>query len=316
MLSPGVCVWYPMAGQHTQWTRTVSALRAWRRAEVSSTGAGGNDSTLLGLVADPFTDVGDASARLAALERCLYGRGDGRASFLTVYARVTTEVERGILDGAFEDPAWVADYLVTFADHYRAAFAAYERGDLDDVPGPWRLSFGAALGDETLVLQDVLLGVNAHVNYDLALTLTSVGIGPDRRSRRADHRAINEVLDRLVDVQQDRLAARYARGIADLDAACGRVDEWGSSFALRQGRRAAWYEALALTRAPSSLAQHGFERVLDATATAVGYAILAPLVDPAVRDALRTVETGDHWDDPTDARWQRLLRYVTGRNER
>lgn len=294
----------------------AGAVDAWRRAEVATEGAGANDAALLALVADPFSDVADARERLTALERLLYERGDGRAAFLTVYARVTTEVERGIRDGEFADPEWVAAYLVTFADHYRAAFDAYERGDLAAVPDPWKLSFGAACGDETLVLQDVLLGVNAHVNYDLALTLSAVGTGPDRRRRRADHRAINDVLDRLVDLQQDRLAARYARGIADLDAACGRVDEWGSSFALRQGRRTAWYAALALSAARSPLARDGIDRLLAAGATAVGYAILAPLVDPAVRDALRTVEAGDLLDDPTDPRWRRLLGYLTGRGGR
>ncbi len=80
-------------------------------------------SEVLRLVEAPFRDVADAHERLAALEALLYESGDRRAVFLTIYARVTAEVDAGLEHGEFTDPAWVADYLVTFADHYRRAFS-------------------------------------------------------------------------------------------------------------------------------------------------------------------------------------------------
>jgi hypothetical protein len=58
-----------------------------------------------------------------------------------------------------------------------------------------------------LVAQDVVLGINAHVNYDLALALSLVGVDPDRETKYADHCAVNDVLGRLVDDVRDRLAS-------------------------------------------------------------------------------------------------------------
>jgi hypothetical protein len=208
-----------------------------------------------------------------------------------VYCRVTGEVDRGVRAGAFADPDWVAAYLVTFADHYRRAFLAYERGEIDAVPDAWQLSFDAALAPETLVLQDVLLGVNAHVNYDLALALHEVGIDADRRRRHDDHRAVNEVLRRLVDVQQDRLAARYADGIADLDARFGRLDEALSMLSLREGRRNAWRGAVALSTGVPG-ADRAVPWLLNAVATGVGQLLLAPAASPALLARLKAVEDG------------------------
>lgn len=274
--------------------RTVRAARRGRRAGMASesAGAGQRDPELLGLVATPFDSVTDARERLTALERLLREREDGRARFLTVYARVTEAVDRRIDAGAFEDPDWVGAYLVTFAEQYRAALVAYERGDLERVPRPWQLSFDAAVGSETLVLQDVLLGVNAHVNYDLALTLDAVGVHP-RAARRRDHRAINGTLAALVDVQQDRLADRYAAGVADIDAAFGRLDEAFAALTLREGRRNAWRAAVLLDagrRVPGL--RRGVRWLLATTATGAARGILAPGHSPALLTALREVEDG------------------------
>ena len=132
--------------------------RAFRRGVRTTPGdgyAGRADPELLALVADPFESVADARERLTALERTLGERGDGRAPFLTVYARVTDAVERGVAEAAFEDPDWVARYLVAFAEHYRAAF---ERGHLGRVPDPWQLAFDRACSPDTLVdAEQVLL---------------------------------------------------------------------------------------------------------------------------------------------------------------
>lgn len=275
-----------------QGRKAATALRASRRAELGATGAGTRQSDLIGLTEDRFEDVSDARRRLRALEALLYERGDGRASFLTVYARVTEAVEEGLGADDFDDPAWVGAYLVCFANYYRRAFAAYERGDVGAVPDAWQLAFEAALTPETLVIQDVLLGVNAHVNYDLALTLHDVGIEPDRRSKAADHGAINHVLRGLVDGQQEQLASKYAAGLVDVDDRFGRVDEAFSFFTLREGRRNAWFGAVALSATRRVSYQRAVRWLLNAGAMGAGYLILTPTVSPSVLAALKSVETG------------------------
>ena len=269
---------------------TARAFRRGVRTTPGSAYAGRDDPDLLALVVDPYEGVADAHERLTALERTLRERGDGRAAFLTVYARVTSAVERGVEEARFADPDWVARYLVAFADHYRQAFEAFERGDLARVPDPWQLAFDRACSPETLVVQDVLLGINAHVNYDLALALHDVGIDPDRPRKRADHRAINETLAALVDEEQELLAARYAPGLTDVDASLGRLDEALSMFTLRQGRRHAWRGAVALSLGPR--VERPVRWTLNTVSLGAASAVLAPTWSERVAERLRAAERG------------------------
>jgi hypothetical protein len=250
------------------------------------------DPALLPLIADPFESVADAHERLTTLEATFRERGDRRGAFLCVYARVTEAVGAAIDAGEFADPEWVTDYLVTFADLYREALLAYETGDLVALPDPWQVAFETAARGDALVVQDVVLGINAHVNYDLALALQRVGVGPDRRARYADHCAVNAVLRSLVDEVQDRIAEFYAPGVTDLDESFGRLDEALSMFSLREGRDSAWRSAVALS-SRFRLRRRLARWVLRTSSTGAAYLLLAPTVSRSVADALAGVERGD-----------------------
>ncbi|WP_135303718.1 DUF5995 family protein [Haloarcula amylovorans] len=226
--------------------RLLGAIRYDRsRYESPST----PDDELVSAVTSPYTSVEDAYEGLRHLEGLLVARGDRRSVFLTIYSRMTRQIWAGIDRGDFENLAWMRAYTVTFANYYRRAFLAFEAGNLDAVPTPWRIAFGTARHGDALVIQDAFLGINAHINYDLALTLRDVGIDPNRATKYADHCAVNEILARLVDTQQSALAAMYAPGIEDIDAILGRLDEWLSLLGLTEGRAHAWRVAVVLSTA-------------------------------------------------------------------
>src|SRR5919107_801591 len=83
--------------------------------------------------------------------------------FLATYLRTTRAVAEAVHRGSFEDPAWVEEWDVAFAELYVDALAAHQEGR--PTPRPWRLAFEAS--SELHPLAHVLLGVNAHINYDL-----------------------------------------------------------------------------------------------------------------------------------------------------
>ena len=188
----------------------------------------------------------------------------------------------------------------------RRAFLAFERGRLDEVPDAWRVAFGTAVEGSALVAQDAFLGINAHINYDLALTLRDVGIDPDRAEKRADHRRIDEVLAGLVDAQQEALADLYAPGISTVDASLGRFDETLSLFSLTEGRTQAWRVAAVLTDAGSGLVRRYARWVLGATATGGAFFVRAPSLDPDLFAALRRVEAGVSLAEILDQLGERL----------
>jgi hypothetical protein len=181
-------------------------------------------------------------------------------------------------------------YTVTFANYYRRAFLAFERGELGAVPDPWRVAFGTAVAGDALVVQDAFLGINAHINYDLALTLRDVGIDPHRSTKRADHRAVNDVLARLVDAQQEALAEVYAPGIDAIDGAFGRLDERLSLLGLTEGREQAWRVAAVTTDVEWPPVESYARWVLRATATGGAFLVLGPGLDAELLDRLRRIE--------------------------
>src|SRR5918997_5168173 len=108
---------------------------------------------------------------MAGLLAPLEADRDPARFFLGVYLRTTVAVGAAIDAGAFEDPAWVEEWDVDFAGLYLDALTAHRRAPAS-APHPWRLAFGADPGLRPEA--HVLLGVNAHINYDLPQSMVRV----------------------------------------------------------------------------------------------------------------------------------------------
>ena len=142
---------------------------------------------------------------------------ESRREFLGTYQRTTIAVGDAVSGGLFEDGPWVAAWDVAFANLYLAALDADLGGRR--VPRPWRLAFDAP--PELRPLQHVLLGINAHINYDLPQALLAVISDEDFADpaiverRRRDHERIDGVLSGRVAAEDDELATRSARTLLD-----------------------------------------------------------------------------------------------------
>src|SRR4051812_15566066 len=89
-------------------------------------------------------------------------RSPGRY-FLSTYTRTTKAVAAALEDGRFEDPAWVEEWDVLFADLYLDALRAY-RTDPASPSRPWRGAFNADPPPPPVA--HLLLGINAPLNHD------------------------------------------------------------------------------------------------------------------------------------------------------
>ena len=266
----------------------------------------GRDPDLLAISEEPFASSADARNRLERLEAALLDRSDRRSVFLTVYTEMTTQTLSAMAAAEFSDAAWMERYLVRFAEYYRRAFYDFERGALEEVPDPWIVAFGTAVRGESLVLQDALLGINAHINYDLALTLSDVGLDPDRPAKYADHNRVNDLLARLVSVQRELLSERYAPGLSRVGVGLGGLDERGSAAALRTAREAAWRTAVVRSDTRWESVRTYTEWLLRRTATGAASLLVHPDLSPSAMEVLHDVE-GDSVD---------LVRYAREYHER
>ena len=242
-----------------------------------------------------YQTLDDVVAGFSSLERHFRTRQDRRSIFLTLYGVVSAEMRDRLASRVFVDAVWVERYAVAFANLYREALEAYDAGRTTAVPRAWRRCFDTAATGNSLVLQDVLLGVNAHVNNDLAFALDRVSLSPDRDSRRRDHNAVNEVLSGVTQRATERLASLYAPGIATMDHAAGEIDELVSRMSLGAARDSAWESACALADARGPVERGLAAARVSARASVMARLLLAPSRRPVLIATCRRLEEESNW---------------------
>jgi hypothetical protein len=197
--------------------------------------------------------------------------------FLRTYLRTTEAVGSAVEAGVFEDPGWVEAWDVTFAALYLAALDADLRGD-GAVPRPWRRAFAAPAALPPL--RHVLLGINAHVNYDLPQALLAVISDDDFADpvlldrRRRDHERIDGVLAARVAAEDGELTRGQSRRL--LDRILAPLNRWASRRFLRESRKKVWHNTVELQRS----------RVAGAEVHATRLAELETLSDARIADLL------------------------------
>jgi hypothetical protein len=173
-----------------------------------------------------------------------------RRVFLATYLRTTTAVADAITAAAFEDPSWVSAWDVEFATLFLNAHDAEREARTDDVPRPWRLAFEAP--PDLPPLRHVLLGINAHINYDLPQALLRVISDEDfadprlMQRRRRDHERIDHVLATRVAAEDTELSTT---GKSLLDTVLTPLNRLGSKRFLREARVKVWLNTAELQRA-------------------------------------------------------------------
>jgi hypothetical protein len=140
-----------------------------------------------------MTDHNTVTEKMRLLVQDWKAASDRRAIFLHCYWLMTCNMLEAIQTGEFRDRDWVSGLLHRFTDYYFDALSAYEQSD-PATPAIWLHAHQAARSPEVLVLQNLFLGINAHINYDLVLTLVEVLdvewdlLDDEQRKRRyADH---------------------------------------------------------------------------------------------------------------------------------
>ena len=194
--------------------------------------------------------IDELIARMAAMLEPLEAEGDQRRYFHATYQRTTIAVADEIKRGGFADPEWVERWDIAFADLYLDALEASEAGQRPS--RPWDIAFSAPAGLPPL--RHVLLGMNAHINYDLPQALLAVitaeqfGDAALLARREADHQAIDGVLASRVGAEDDELTRRSGPPPL-VDRLLGPVNRLGTQRFLREARAKVWANAIALNRA-------------------------------------------------------------------
>lgn len=211
--------------------------------------------------------------------------------FPALYRRVTVAVKDGISMGRFTDPARMEKLDVVFANRYLRAHEGWRAGETISLC--WALAFRAAAATDRIITQHLLLGMNAHINLDLAVAAATVAPGDAIHSLHGDFMEINQILSEQVDGVQSAIAS-VSPLMWMLDTVGGRADEKLVEFSMDKARSAAWTQALVMA------ALEGAERevaiaAVDAAATAIGGGVYHP-PGFVVRSTLRAIVRSEAQD--------------------
>jgi hypothetical protein len=194
--------------------------------------------------------IDELTARMTGLLEPLEAAGDQRRHFHATYLRTTIAVAEELRRGGFSDTDWVEEWDVAFAGLYLDALDA---GLAGQAPArPWAIAFSAPAA--LPALRHVLLGMNAHINYDLPQALLAV-ISADQfddaallARREADHRVIDDVLAARVTAEDAELT-RISGPAPLIDRALRPVSRRATQRFLRESRQKVWANAIILNQA-------------------------------------------------------------------
>ena len=213
---------------------------------------------------------------LARLDEIIHlARRDGSrlGYFATLYRNVTIKVKEGIASGFFEDGARMERLDVTFANRYLAAFESFSRGERPSAC--WLAAFQAAADWPPIILQHLLLGMNAHINFDLGIAAAEIAPGDALPALKHDFDQINRILaGMMVKVKSDvEELSPWIKLIDRIDPA--RQDKI-INFSLDRARAAAWNVAVKMNSLDASGQSREMLR-LDVEVSLLAYLIRRPI---------------------------------------
>ncbi len=229
------------------------------------------------LPSGPVASIAEVIARMEAIGAAL-PITDGVACFNRLYLIVTREVDLRIGTGFYQDPAFVAQLDVVFANLYFAAVDHWN-GNRDAVARSWAVLARRRQDKNLAPLQFALAGMNAHINRDLPIavveTCRQLGTTPLEGFHPADYDKVNELLGELEPAIQES----FEEGILlELDRRFAGIDNLAATFSIKAAREVAWNNALTLwhLRGARRLSRSFLDN-LDRLVAFAGRSLLLPL---------------------------------------
>jgi len=208
------------------------------------------------------------------------GQHDGVACFTYLYHRITARVLEGIDSGRFDDGEFVTLLDVVFANRYLAALRASVLSP-GDVPDAWEVLFQRREHPHITRLQFAAAGVNAHVNFDLAVavadTCAQLESAPTIGAKHQSYQEINKIFAEEMQSLREHFESTWERLIDQvvLGRVVNKMDDW----IVVATRDVAWEAAEHLW----NLRQRGEDEAsfiarIDGLAGEAGRAVLLPVL--------------------------------------
>jgi hypothetical protein len=192
--------------------------------------------------------IGVEVERMKALQSRL--ECDHRAVFTTTYLELTRTLRRMLRSDPklFPHPRYLYAEDALFADVYFKTFRAYDLGAT--VAPAWRIAFETAASGNANGAQDMLLGINAHVQNDMPFVVAALGLRTKKGgSRKREHDAVNAVLNHAYNRVVKAITNRYDPFVGVSNSPATPLDDFGGLELVRGWREVVWRNAERLANA-------------------------------------------------------------------
>ncbi len=158
--------------------------------------------------------------------------------FAILYQTVTIRVNQEIISKRFKNNDEIELMVTNFAKRYLTAINEYFESK-KSVTKTWDSSFNLENPKSYSILQHLMLGMNAHIIFDLAIS--SAAVAPDEKifEFKEDFFIINEILISMIDEIQNMISKVFWM-MKPLDYLLGNLDEKIAAGIIVFARNKAW----------------------------------------------------------------------------
>lgn len=215
----------------------TAIMRGWAPAEVVMAEA----------LKDQPTDIAGVLARLALVQTALDGLPptpslNRVAAFNSLYYTITDRIAKALVGPEVTEPTFLEMLDVEFAKRYLNALRLWGEDD-DDTPDSWEVLFRRGQDKRVSRLAGAMLGVNAHINFDLALALIATWreLGPPTDDTvHPDYLLVNKIFYEEIPDLRRRYSTSWQ---LELDRLAGTLDDWSQRVLVTTTRAMAWDQA-------------------------------------------------------------------------
>ena len=203
---------------------------------------------------------------------------------------MTLAVANGIKNRKFEDGKRMVALDVAFANRYLEAFENYR--NKKKCSNAWFTAFEAAKNKDLLIMQHILLGINAHINLDLGVSAASIVPYRKIAPLKNDFNRINDVIAAINQNVQDSLN-KICYPVGLIDELSNGQDNVMLDFAISKARQTSWASAFILSNSLVIL-RPSLINMIDNAATLVGRNIILLNKTPkSILKKLKSCESSD-----------------------
>jgi len=165
--------------------------------------------------------------------------------FAALYTKVGLRIEEAIKANNFQHPDMLRHLDVVFFNRYLEALHTWHAGKTPSLP--WKVACDATKNADLIVLQHLLLAMNAHIDLDLGVATAAAIPKQELNDFKVDFDTMNQLLASIMcDVEKDM--ALVFKLLKPINCLFRREEDSVLNFSMRVVRERAWDTCLTMSK--------------------------------------------------------------------